>query len=510
MKLYELLQKHAVCEADPTTGTFTLDSGPFCTSYHIRASQDSVEDTATEAAQEKLKSQFRSSMYFFLQNTMQEFPFAWWHQCILLQSRGISSQDVSLTCREWMDESISEKQMTEVYGLYDNQDVRGTILRIKGGITSAVLTSAIQSLTETLKKEMESFSNSGMVDENQIGPTIDYILSLIPAVDRAAAEATIRSTSPLHVGAPRNYNLKCYGKGFLPPTKDQFLTMGKGEGTECPMNMLMWVNNEDADYTRFDTKNSYPEQGRPGIQKECFVYREKDIVSMSSYGMKGAFDYLWDRFEGNSFWKKQYVATAQNSTFKKKMDAFLSSGGQNSGDSLLSKGLELNDFFNHKFNSHSSGMLAAEFVPPEIGGLPDNMPDFSQVDGSIITSHTDFDSLLNEVPCVTLKDMESLLPECRPEKEDPVPLDVLDCEDAYKNAISDLEDYANVIENSPFKPTTHAWPAPPLECIWDCGGYFWDGYDNVLHTGLDAEIKLGFEDQLDQWLIQCKKIATDN
>lgn len=58
--LYGLLQKYAVCQ-----NPLAPDSGPFCTSYHIRQPSDSGSLTEVAVAYP------RSSMYHFLQNTMQ-------------------------------------------------------------------------------------------------------------------------------------------------------------------------------------------------------------------------------------------------------------------------------------------------------------------------------------------------------------------------------------------------------------------------------------------------------
>ena len=75
--LYQKLQQYTVC-ADPSSP----DSGPFCTSYHLGYATQDEQKSATP------QKQVRSSLYYFLPNTMIEFPYAWWYKCILLQVRG--------------------------------------------------------------------------------------------------------------------------------------------------------------------------------------------------------------------------------------------------------------------------------------------------------------------------------------------------------------------------------------------------------------------------------------
>ena len=78
--LYQKLQQYTIC-SDPSKP----NSGPFCTNYHLGfATQDEQRSASATTITQK---QVRSSLYFFLPNTMIEFPFAWWHKCVLLQVR---------------------------------------------------------------------------------------------------------------------------------------------------------------------------------------------------------------------------------------------------------------------------------------------------------------------------------------------------------------------------------------------------------------------------------------
>jgi hypothetical protein len=122
VSLYGKLQKHAVCPEGSA-----VDSGPFCAHYHIPKStivqpvqpvDEPLPDTGestTSSGTSPSAAQFagRSSMYFFLQNTMQEFPYAWWYKCIALHSAKISSKDEGVHCSEWRVNLIKEHEMLE-------------------------------------------------------------------------------------------------------------------------------------------------------------------------------------------------------------------------------------------------------------------------------------------------------------------------------------------------------------------------------------------------------------
>jgi hypothetical protein len=60
--LYDTLQRHTSCPEGSA-----VDSSPFCTDYSM--------------------SEKRMSLHYFLDYTMAEVPFAWWHKCMLLQGR---------------------------------------------------------------------------------------------------------------------------------------------------------------------------------------------------------------------------------------------------------------------------------------------------------------------------------------------------------------------------------------------------------------------------------------
>ena len=152
--LYTLLQTYAVCP-DPSK----KDSGPFCTDYHIKLA--GLDDSGTIDSAAAAQAFPLSSLYFFLPNTMQEFPFAWWHKCVLLHSRGLEASEAVVHCTQWDQESISEKDMVQQHGLYNDEDLVGILKRINGGVTSDVLKGSVETLTQKLIQALGSFSIGG-------------------------------------------------------------------------------------------------------------------------------------------------------------------------------------------------------------------------------------------------------------------------------------------------------------------------------------------------------------
>ena len=97
----------------------------------------------------------------------------------------------------------------------------------------------------------------------------------------------------------------------------------------------------------------------------------------------------------------------------------------------------------------------AEYVPPEITGLPRDMGDFSKTDSSVTTDKDGFKTHLPAVPCVKLSDIEPYLPGASP------PLTTDHCDAAYLKALEDIEKYAWRIESIPMKSSSHR-----SDCSW--------------------------------------------
>ncbi len=467
--LHAKLQQYAVCQ-NPSKP----DSSPFCASYHLGFTSDDDKQMVRTSPD----ALARSSLYFFLPNTMLEFPFAWWHKCVLLQGRQLTSQQEVLHCTEWRETNITAEDMESMPGIYDEQDVRGMLRRIDGGVTSRVLSDSIRHLDQSLKYAFDSFAISGNKDRAEL-TTRDSLISgskfLEKVVDR----------SMLRIGVPFNYNMKCYNMTSLPPTANEFVERGDKFGIDCATNMLMWIHNENANASRYNPPpgKSYPDKGRPGIEPECFDFHEKNLfyLSGSSY-MLNVFEYLSDRFRGNS----SIMSTAS--------------------DSMVRKGVQLTDFFNSEYNDASKGLLMAEFVPPELTGLPGRTPSFSSVTGSMLTDSDEFKNFVNDAPCVTVEDIGTRFPQCERLVDDPVPLSHSHCDNLYTEALSDIEDYSQRIESVPTNDISKRWPDPPLYCVYACG-INWEGYNEPAHAGLDKETTEAFKKRLSVWNTSCHEDA---
>jgi hypothetical protein len=79
------------------------------------------------------------------------------HQVILLHLTEILAADKVVHCSEWIENSINETDMLTRSSLYDEKDVRGTLLSFDGRVTSEVLRNA----TETLKMLLREYEVQG-------------------------------------------------------------------------------------------------------------------------------------------------------------------------------------------------------------------------------------------------------------------------------------------------------------------------------------------------------------
>jgi hypothetical protein len=123
-------------------------------------------------------------------------------------------------------------------------DVRVALLRINGGVTSAVLRNATEGLKGLLFGAFEQFKASGHRSEAELQIKL--------------GSSTDLERRSLRIGAPKDYNMKCYSMAFPPATAADFLSSGSGDGIECVTNMLMWMYNENANATRYNTPGTAP------------------------------------------------------------------------------------------------------------------------------------------------------------------------------------------------------------------------------------------------------------
>jgi hypothetical protein len=148
--------------------------------------------------------------------------------------------------------------MLEQTSLYDEEDVRGTLMRINGGVTSGVLKNATEVLKGVLWIAFNRFTRTGHRSE--------------PELQSKVVSSNDLDRRFLRIGAPETYNMECYSMAFPPATVADFLNAGQGDGIDCRNDMFMWMYNEDANATRYNTKYERRELGRPGIQQQCFRY----------------------------------------------------------------------------------------------------------------------------------------------------------------------------------------------------------------------------------------------
>jgi hypothetical protein len=181
--------------------------------------------------------------------------------------------------------------------------------------------------------------------------------------------------------------------------------------------------------------------------------------------MKGVYSYLQDRFMGNNGLSEPSIGgtlytSTNNATNKTTLlwntSVALDTSFVWNSDSLLLRGLQVNDFFAYENNDKDQGFLMVEYVPQEIEGLPNDMGDFSSVESTVTTNNADFVKHHGaNVPCVKLSDMKPHLPQCQKFPEDPVPLERGHCDAAFDKALRDIGEYAARIETIPMKSTSH-------------------------------------------------------
>jgi len=164
------------------------------------------------------------------QNTMEEFPFAWWHKCILLQGRSITSKDESTHCTQWLEDSIEADRMGSP-GLYDESDVKDVLLRLDGGVTSNVVLDSVLTLAKRLQTALLAFEKSGIPSQSASGLVVGTMSigdsSLpTPSVDDTLDEQQQHISRGMgRVGAPGNFNMKCYRLAYTPATVQELLSV---------------------------------------------------------------------------------------------------------------------------------------------------------------------------------------------------------------------------------------------------------------------------------------------
>ena len=202
-------------------------------------------------------------------------------------------------CAQWNEEAITASDMENMQAIYDETNVRSVLLKLNGGVTSAAVRQAVTQLDAALKAALSSFKLNGRRSEPELqglqqalDREADSIRKIVAEVSSSAVAGTATTTNLLRVGAPKDFNMKCYKASLLPQDPVSFANMGSEAGINCAHDMLMWIRNEAAHFSRYDPPagRSKPEYGTPGMHPECFLLLEKNLKS--SDGMMNVFDYL--------------------------------------------------------------------------------------------------------------------------------------------------------------------------------------------------------------------------
>ena len=119
-----------------------------------------------------------------------------------------NAQEKVVQCRQWADDSIPASDMLSMTSkIYDEKDVRGTLLKMHGGVTSAVVREAVSKLASTVRDALNAFALSGFSEQAEL-----QAISSATEGDAVKIQqlASINGTSMLRLGAPAKFNMKCY------------------------------------------------------------------------------------------------------------------------------------------------------------------------------------------------------------------------------------------------------------------------------------------------------------
>ena len=440
LKLYEKLQLHTTCQKDQEQ-----DSSPFCTDY-------------------AMSSKFRSGLYYFLDFTMTEVPFAWWHKCMLLQSRSFaisltSANNGIIRCDEWRTSTIPASKMNLLGTNFAGVNAREKLMRVEGGLTSAAIMKTVEDFKLKISKGFKEMS----------------------------------------LQTPQNFNLKCFSKASFPMNNvTRFKTQAKPQ-QDCILDILQWIHNEDSSPETWPSKFRLSSYWSSAAAKSCFLLDEKDLVTYTESG--------------------GIVPPLQV------INEFLNVGGED-GLTLISD-IQFNDFFVHKYNTLEDGLLIAELAPSKPMEAEEILPgDLTEIHGPLdpVNNMAEFKkfftNLNDEYPCVKVEEIERRLPPCEKNALEPVPLTDKHCEAMGKKVKLEIEEYAQGIQNYPSsfprKSVTFAHMNTRSRnsvynkqvCYWDCNT------DNrplstndVVHVGLDNATKYVLFGMADVKMQACKDAA---
>lgn len=256
--LYDALQRYTACPAGAA-----VDSQPFCSNYGVL-------------------SPYQSGLYYFLDYTMYEVPFAWWHKCMLLQGRTFSGELAKsstgfIQCDAWRTNSIRE-EVLNVTTFSAADSTWETLQKIEGGITSAMLQEAVDAYKILLQRIVRNYMNSGFAttsdSQAQVTDTGEEVFArrYNISVDMAKELQPLMS----HRGAEFEYNMKCFSKTSMPDRVEDFLRAG--DPVDCVGDTLWWMHSDGSRKDAW-TSDGNPFEGSNGIHPACYTLRRKDLVS---------------------------------------------------------------------------------------------------------------------------------------------------------------------------------------------------------------------------------------
>lgn len=456
--VYETLQKHTTCSENEAK-----DSSAFCPEYAYPAAN-------------------RSGLYYFLDFTMTEFPFAWWHKCMLLKSKTFSQEIGFLTmnmwassssssdsaegagiiqCEEWNVNSIPASEMQLASASYVGGSAYKKLFSVEGGITSATVTEAVDEMKKRLLRAVNNFIDGG-------DPTFEE-------------SSSSSSSSMAHRGSPKTLNMKCYSMAKFPTNVSRFKSQTSPQ-QDCILDILSWMHNEDSNTERWLQRFSLSRYWT-SMARSCLHLDKNDLVPYSSSSS------LTEPFSI--------------------VDQFLTGGG----NPAIFEDIQFNDFFQGAYNTLDGGLLLAEFVPSRPIEAEDVMTqDLLQIHG-ILDPDLDRKAFedkfggvnLDAYPCVTVEDIERRLPSCEPNSLEPVRLSKAICRSMVSEARLAIEEYALNIRKFPStfpQKQVNFWRMFKEEndifdlyrayskndvCVWDCGNDF--ALNEKVHIGLDPDSK---------------------
>ena len=445
LALYNMIQEHTKCSDQ--------NSNAFCSDY-------------------AKESKYTSGLYYFLDYTMVEVPFAWWHKCMLMKGRTFASQNVRtkavIQCDEWYKDTIKESMLNLTN--YKESDVLKKLQRLEGGITSRMVEQQIVDFKKRLSNSVHNFVNGGQL-----------------SVEKS-------SNVFVHKGVPSSFNMMCFSQTRFPSNLTRYKTQTK---PDCILGMLDWIHNEDSDAYLWPKFNSLGPFSKAGAEKSCYSLDKKDLVPMTfDDGLTAPFTFILKRTVG------------QPANPRDVLD-----------DAPLYDGIVFNNFFQGDYNDRDGGMLISEFNPsnpPSSDETQDALPDdlFRLTDVlDPVVDILKFEKFfsMKSYPCVKIQDIEKRLPSCTPTASAPVKLNERHCNTMRTKLIRIVSDYSKKINKYPSTFPETRWPPASytselsLDCIWDCGETA--GKNKPVHIGLSKNDTDYMSVLIDQKWDYCKSLV---